>query len=152
MNRKRARNLDDAAITAIVGILDGWTGPLSWQSLIETTEELMRMHYTRQALNNHDKIRCAFSLRKKTLSGMGVPMRVTAKAPEVLALLQCNARLQAEAIRLKAENTRLLEQFVRWSYNANNRGVREEVLNRPLPEVNRNSSLRRAAVVKSFVR
>jgi hypothetical protein len=75
-------------------------------------------------------------------------MRVNAKTPEVEASLQINARLEAEVDRLKAENTRLLEQFVRWSYNANNRGVREAVLNRPLSDVNRDSSLRRPAVVK----
>jgi integrase len=63
-------------------------------------------------------------------------------------LLQINARLEAETARLKTENTRLLEQFVRWSYNANNRGVGEEVLNRPLPAVNRDSSFRRPALAK----
>lgn len=148
MRHKRSRNLDDAAIGEIVGILDGWAGPLSWEVLIEAIEELMRVRYTRQALNNHERIKLAFSLRRETLKAIGVPMRVSAKTPEVEAVLQINARLEAETDRLKAENTRLLEQFVRWSYNANNRGVREEVLNRPLPDVNRDSSLRRPAVVK----
>jgi hypothetical protein len=72
--------------------------------------------------------------------------------PEVAALLQVNARRDAEIERLKAENARLLEQFVRWSYNANNRGVGEDVLNRPLPAVNRDSSLRRPAWAKSTPR
>jgi hypothetical protein len=152
MRHKRSRNLDDDTIDKVVGILDGWAAPLSWEALIEAIEELIRVRYTRQALNNHERIKLAFSLRRRALKGMGAPMRVTAKVPEVLALLQRNARLQAETVRLKAENTRLLEQFVRWSYNANNRGVGEEVLNRPLPDVNRNSSLLRPAAVKSFVR
>jgi len=68
--------------------------------------------------------------------------------PEVAALLQVNARRDAEIERLKAENARLLEQFVRWVYNANNRGVSEEVLNRPLPAVNRDSAFRRPALAK----
>ncbi|SRR5260370_36230745 len=147
MSRKRSRNLDDATISEIVGILDGWTGPLSWEALIDGIEELMRVCYTRQALNNHQRIKLAFSLRRRALKAMGVPMRVNAKAPEVEALLQINARLKAESDRLKAENTRLLEQFALWSYNANNRGVREETLNRPLPVANRDSSLRRPALV-----
>ena len=63
-------------------------------------------------------------------------------------MLQVNARREAEIERLKAENARLLEQFVRWSYNANNRGIGEEVLNRPLPAVNRDSAFRRPALVK----
>jgi hypothetical protein len=149
LSYKRSRNLDHNTVGEIVGILDGWAGPLSWEALIDAVEELERVRYTRQALNNHERIKLAFSLRRDSLKAMGVPTRVNAKAPEVEALLQVNARLKAEIDRLKAENTSLLEQFVRWAYNANNRGVREEVLNRPLPEVNRNSSLRRSAVVKS---
>jgi hypothetical protein len=148
MRHRRSRNLDDAAIGEIVGILDGWTGPLSWKILIEAIEELTRVRYTRQALNNHTRIKLAFSLRREALKAIGVTMRVNAKTPEVEASHQINARLQAEIDRLKAENTRLLEQFVRWSYNANNRGVREEVLNRPLPDVNRGSSFRRPAFAK----
>ena len=144
MTRKRARNLDDAGIGEIVALLDGWTGPLSWQALIDAIEELLRVQYTRQALNNHERIKSAFCLRREALKASGVPVRMKAKSHEVTALLQINARMKAENQRLGAENTRLLEQFARWAYNANIRGVREEVLNRPLPEVNR-SSLRRPA-------
>lgn len=148
MRHKRARNLDDAAISDIVGILDGWTGPLSWEILIQSIEELMRVRYTRQALNNHERIKMAFSLRRQAIKTIGAPMRVGATTPQFDSLLQINARLEAETARLKTENTRLLEQFVRWSYNANNRGVQEEVLNRPLPDVNRAPSLRRPAFAK----
>jgi hypothetical protein len=148
MSYKRSRNLDAAAISEIVGILDGWTGPLSWATLIEAIDDLMRVRYTRQALHNHERIRLSFSLRREALKAMGVPVRTRAKSPEVEVLRQINARLEAQNQRLEAENTRLLEQFARWSYNANNRGVRQEMLNRPLPEVNRDSALRRPARVK----
>lgn len=145
MKHRRSRNLDDAAIGEIVGILDGCTGPLSWKILIEAIEDLTRVRYTRQALNNHERIKLAFSVRRETLKATGVPMRVNAAILEHAALLQVNARRDAEIDRLKAENARLLEQFVRWSYNANSRGVGEEVLNRPLPTVNRDSAFRRPA-------
>jgi hypothetical protein len=148
MRHKRSRNLDDAAISEIVGIVDGCTGPLSWNILIEAIHELTRVRYTRQALNNHARIKLAFALRRESLKATGVPMRVDTATPELAALLQVNARREAEIDRLKAENTRLLEQFVRWSYSANNRGVGEEVLNRPLPAVNRGPSLRRPAFAK----
>ena len=52
MRHRRSRNLDDAAISEIVGIVDGCTGPLSWNSLIEAIDERTRVRYTRQALNN----------------------------------------------------------------------------------------------------
>lgn len=148
MRHQRSRNLDDAAISEIVGIVDGCTGPLSWKRLIEAIEELTRVRYTRQALNNHARIKLAFSVRRESLKATGIPMRVNTATPELAALRQVNARREAEIDRLKAENARLLEQFVRWSYNANNRGVGEEVLNRPLPDVNRGHSLRRPASAK----
>ena len=148
MRHRRSRNLDDAAISEIVGIVDGCTGPLSWKRLIEAIEELTRVRYTRQALNNHARIKLAFSVRRESLKATGIPMRVNTATPELAALRQVNARREAEIDRLKAENARLLEQFVRWSYNANNRGVGEEVLNRPLPDVNRGHSLRRPASAK----
>ena len=148
MRHRRSRNLDDAAISEIVGIVDGFTGPLSWKRLIEAIEELTRVRYTRQALNNHARIKLAFSVRRESLKATGIPMRVNTATPELAALRQVNARREAEIDRLKAENARLLEQFVRWSYNANNRGVGEEVLNRPLPDVNRDSSIRRPAFAK----
>ena len=148
MRHRRSRNLDDAAISDIVGIFDGWKGPLSWKLLIEAIEELTRVRYTRQALNNHARIKLAFSVRRESLKATGIPMRVNTATPELAALRQVNARREAEIDRLKAENARLLEQFVRWSYNANNRGVGEEVLNRPLPDVNRGHSLRRPASAK----
>jgi|HubBroStandDraft_1064217.scaffolds.fasta_scaffold157268_2 hypothetical protein len=148
MRHRRSRNLDDAAISEIVGIVDGCTGPLSWNILIEAIDERTRVRYTRQALNNHERIKLAFCVRRETLKATHGPMRVDTATPEHAALLQVNARQDAEIDRLKAENARLLEQFVRWSYNANNRGVGEEVLNRPLPAVNRGSSLRRSTVAK----
>ena len=148
MRHRRSRNLDDAAISEIVGIVDGCTGPLTWQLLIEAIHERTRVRYTRQALNNHERIKLAFSVRRETLKATRGPMRVDTATPEHAALLQVNARRDAEIERLKAENASLLEQFVRWSYNANNRGIGEEVLNRPLPAVNRDSAFRRPALAK----
>ncbi|MGH9521829.1 MAG: hypothetical protein ACRD3E_04780 [Terriglobales bacterium] len=148
MRHRRSRNLDDAAISEIVGIVDGCTGPLSWNLLIEAIDERTRVRYTRQALNNHERIKLAFSVRREALKAIHGPMRVDTAPPEYAALLQINARRDAEIERLKAENARLLEQFVRWSYNANNRGVSEEVLNRPLPAVNRDSAFRRPVLTK----
>ena len=152
MKHRRSRNLDDAAISEIVGIVDGCTGPLSWNILIEAIDEHTRVRYTRQALNNHERIKLAFSVRRETLKATGGPMRVDTATSEHAVLLQINARRGAEIERLKAENARLLEQFVRWAYNANTRGVSEEVLNRPLPAVNRDSAFRRPPLAKPLPR
>lgn len=52
-------------------------------------------------------------------------------------MLEHYQRLQAENGRLKAENERLLEQFVTWAYNAHLKGLTKDYLNSPLPRVDR---------------
>ena len=124
----RSRNLTPDAIEQIVSILDGWSGKLTWDLLILSVARRLRGTYTRQTLHKHERIRRAFILRKQTLSTtVGVKK---ASSPE---LQVANERIA----RLEAENDRLLEQFVRWAYNAYIRGLDEQFLSRPLPIINR---------------
>lgn len=142
--RNRAPNLDDAAIELIVGILDGWSGMLSWEALIDAIELRARARYTRQALHKHQRIRLAFGLRKKAIAeGQGKAASEGLDAPEFQAALQRIARQVAVIARLEAENQNLLEQFARWAYNAQARGLDEAFLNQPLPPVNRDRTVRR---------
>ncbi len=41
MTKRRARNLDDQAIERIIGILDGWSGKLSWDLLVDSIERYL---------------------------------------------------------------------------------------------------------------
>jgi hypothetical protein len=139
---RRARNLDDAAIGMVVGILDGWTGPLSWEALIDQIEMRLHARYTRQALHKHERIRQAVALRREALSGAPRPKRIVKGSLERQKDQERIARLTAENERLKTENNRLLEQFVRWLYNAHTRGLDEAFLNRPLPPIDRGNEER----------
>lgn len=133
----RARNLTDADVAAIVSILDGWVDSLTWDSLIDSIERRLRVRYTRQALHKHVRIADAFSLRKEALrDDAGEAPRLTS-SPELQAAIERIARLEAENHRLEAENNRLLEQYARWIYNANTRGVSIEALSQPLPTIDR---------------
>ena len=105
--------------------------------LIEAVERHLFARYTRQALHKHPQIQSAFELRKKGLSEKGEGQRKLASTPEMQAALDQIGRLEAQVQRLEAENNRLLEQFARWAYNANRRGLDEAFLNSPLPDVNR---------------
>lgn len=140
MKRIRMPNLDDAAIRRIVQILDGWSGKLTWELLIEAIEHRSRQRYTRQALHSHERIRLAFGGRKKALATDKPASRAFDGPPELKLALDEVARLTAENERLERENNRLLEQFVRWVYNASKRNLTEEFLNRPLPPVDRERS------------
>ncbi|MHC8405668.1 hypothetical protein [Pseudomonas sp. TMB3-21] len=118
-----------------MSILDGWSGKLTWDLLIQSVARRLRGTYTRQALHKHERIRNAFALRKKTLAILVGKKK--AISPESQATNERIARLEGENQRLKMENGRLLEQFVRWAYNAYSRGLDEQFLSRPLPAINR---------------
>lgn len=142
MKRLRARNLEDDDIADIVALLDGWSGKLSWELLIEAIEKRKYGCYTRQALHRHERISQAFSLRKAALSE-GECAAARARSPELQMALDRITRLEAENARLAAENQRLLEQFVCWAYNAHARGLDHAFLSRPLPAVNRDQTVPR---------
>jgi hypothetical protein len=142
MTQKRARNLSPKDVADIVGTLDGWTGKLSWESLIDAVERRKHARYTRQALYRHEQVRLAFTSRKKALSGQQSEDDPGEQSPELRAALERKARLEAENARLRAENDSLLEQFARWAYNAHTRGLDKAFLNRPLPPVNRDQTVR----------
>ena len=136
MAQKRSRNLGDAEIKQITEILDGWSGKLSWDLLIEAIELRMFNRYTRQALHKHERIRHAFNIKKVVLLGHGGDVK-RAVSPQLQIAFDRIARLEAENHRLESENNQLLEQFARWAYNAHTRGLNHDFLNRALPPVSR---------------
>ena len=139
MSGRREKNLDDEAISRIVGILDGWAGKLTWDLLIDAVDRHLRSSYTRQTLHKHERIRQAFVQRKKTLQS-DPSVKEMAGSPELQVALERIARLESENTRVEAENQRLLGQFARWAYNANTRGLDRDFLNQPLPSVNRDQT------------
>ena len=134
--RRRAPNLSDDDIAEIVEVLDGWTGALSWDRLIQAIEKRFARSYTRQALFKHTRIREAFKGRKEALRQQPSHGNRIMSA-ELQAAIARIARLEAENQRLATENEQLLEQFARWAYNAHVREMDEEALNRPLMPVDR---------------
>lgn len=144
---RRSKNLDDKLIQEIVEILDGWSDPLTWDALVDTVYRRTGQRYTRQALNKHDRIKQAFTHRKNALaSRQDVDRKV--KDPVLQLTMDRLARVESENERLKRENAALLEQFVRWTYNAGLKGLTLDVLNQPLPAVRRGQSDRRISRVK----
>jgi len=146
MNRTRAKNIGDGDISEIVSILDGWSGKLSWDLLIAAIEKRNGNSYSRQALDKHERIKQAFVQRKQALSGVVGEKRMPG-SPEAQAAMERIQRLTAENERLNRENSSLLEQFVRWAYNASLFGISQDKLNNPLPPVNRNQTNRKVSLV-----
>lgn len=141
--KQRAKNLGDKDIETIVGILDGWDSKLTWDSLIEAIESRMRVQYTRQALNQHQRVKLAFQLAKERLGALPRSQerpRTRLNEAEAQALIERYKKLEAENVRLKVENERLLEQFVTWAYNASTRGLDMAFLCQPLPNLDRDQT------------
>ena len=134
----RGKNLDDTDVEDIVRVLDGWSGKLSWELLIKAVESRKFVRYTRQTLHKHERIARAFTARKQGIAQGGGDPNVD--LPELRMALERAARLESENERLSRENRLLLEQFARWAYNAHSRGLSKDLLDRPLPRVNRDQS------------
>lgn len=141
--KSRAPNLGGEQIEAICRVLDGWEGKLTWELLIKAIETRQKAQYTRQALSQHSRIKQAFQLTKERFTSQPRSKQPGSRglgATEAQALLERYGRLEAENARLKAENERLLQQFVVWAYNASNRGLDARILNQPLPHVDRDQT------------
>lgn len=138
MTKGRAKNLNDDAIGVIVAVLDGWSDKLTWDLLIDVIERRLFVRYTRQALDKRDRVKMAYQVAKRRISGeSSYKANLKPSAINVGVLSQRLSRLEAENSRLKVENERLLEQFVTWSYNAYLKGLTKEYLNTPLPRIDR---------------
>ncbi|HEX6705320.1 MAG TPA: hypothetical protein VF169_11220 [Albitalea sp.] len=122
-------------IDTIVRVLDGWDGPLTWNLLIESAAIRLGECPTRQALSEHTRVLKAFQRRKQELKSGRTPLR-TGRV-EIEKLLERLSRTEAENRRLDSENEDLLDQFRRWAYNAHISGITLEMLNAPLPKVDR---------------
>lgn len=149
MTKQRSRNLSPEDVELIVGLLDGWSGTLTWKGLIESVERRLYFRYTRQALHAHQRIQDAFKLCKERLARGSRKKGEKHLSPEMRVLIERLARRDAEVERLKGENQRLMEQFVVWLYNAQIRGIGQAELGRPLPRVDRGQTKAELRVVGS---
>lgn len=110
-----------------------WHGRLTWPTLIDAIEQVKHVTYTRQALAKHVAIASAYESHQE-LPVAGTPRRRRRSGSvEVELALEALDGAKVEIVRLKAENERLIGQFVRWAYNASQRGLTEDYLNQPLP-------------------
>jgi len=133
--RERSKNLNDDSINKIVDILDGYSGSLTWKSLINDISKRLKNKYTRQTLAKHTRIKSAYDAAKHRISEESdKPKNGSA---EIQVLKQTIAKLEAKNARLTRENQDLLAQFARWAYNSYAKGVSKDDLNKPLPKIDR---------------
>lgn len=130
-----AKHLKQADIEAIVDIIRGWsTEKLTWEGICVSAAEVIGKTPTRQTLNAHAAIKDAYAAKK---GGLKVHAPRTAMPSSLAVAAQRIARLQTEIDEYRARNDALLEQFVKWQYNAYKHGLKEHQLNAELPRIDR---------------
>lgn len=135
---RRSPNLTPDRVDIVIEIIRRWDGRLTWAALIKVARTRLHATYTRQALFRHDRIRIAYETYRTragdTPGGRPLPAALN-------SCLERTKRLQQENMELRNREALLLEQFVRWAYNAASRGLTEDFLNRPLPPTNRTGNV-----------
>jgi hypothetical protein len=129
---KRLREQD---ITAIVDMIRGWKkDKITWQMICTASGKLLSGIPTRQALQAHKPIKEAYLVRRDNLKVHDTNL----SHPSSLAIAaQRISRQQSIIDELTRKNQALMEQFVRWQYNAYKHGLKEHQLNEPLPHIDR---------------
>jgi hypothetical protein len=128
-----AKHLKPEDVEQILTLIDSFEHDLNWERLVSACNADLGIKTTRQALSRKDRIKDAFNLRKKALkSNSG---RYYARPNSLDLAHQRLDRIAQENERLKLENQRLIERFIKWQYNAALRGVTEDMLDRPLPRI-----------------
>ncbi|HCH6802883.1 TPA: hypothetical protein NKZ59_004005 [Vibrio parahaemolyticus] len=132
-----AKHLTDTDISNVCELLDDWPidSKLTWDRLVEAVAHDYKLSTTRQTLQKQARIKRAFTEVKALVSGNS-PKAVAARNRHLPSSLKAAAdqleKRERTIARLEAENSRLLEQFHTWLYNATQHGITIEQLNEPL--------------------
>ncbi|MFL1484786.1 hypothetical protein [Marinobacter sp. LN3S78] len=127
-----AKHLTENDVNRILALIEGWKYDLKWDALVKACEISLGIKTTRQALNRKQQIKDAFQLYKRSqkldLSG------ATAARPNDINTAHARIEgLLGKIRKLEYENKALKEKFLTWQYNAEQRGMTQESLNRPIP-------------------
>lgn len=126
-----APKLTDENIESAVRLLERWQGKLTWEKYLGALAIEIGHKYSKMAMHKHPKIMAAWEAAKARVQASGLG---SIHGNQVLVLAKIRiSELEARVERLERENHQLLEQFLRWAYNAKVRGLAPEDLNRELP-------------------
>lgn len=126
-----ARHLTPDDVRRIVNLLKSWKFDLTWSLLVEACSASLDIQTTRQALSRKAEIKEEFNIRKRSLK---TGVEESARPNSINAAHDRINRLTQRVKELEEQNARYREIFVRWQYNAEARGLRKDLLDRPIPK------------------
>lgn len=130
-----AKHLTKTDVSTVINIIHGWDNDkLTWEDICQSASKVVGKKPTRQSLNSNALIKQAYELKKSGLKINGV----STPSPSSLKVAAARLKKQQNEIKsLKAINSVLLEQFVRWQYNSYKYGLKDHQLNEPMPRIDR---------------
>lgn len=136
---KPKQRLTELDVQHIVALLEVWTGPLTWDLLVQRVGVVLGRAYSRQALDGHEAIKATYQARKRRDRAMRESVKKgVATSDEIPAeLVAALQRAEAAEIRIQALEQIIeayRQKFVCWLFNARNFGMNEEQMNAPLPQ------------------
>jgi hypothetical protein len=135
---KRSPNVTPEIVDFAISTINDWNGRLTWLALIKAIQDAKGIKYVRQTLHNNGSIRSAYltyqDRRRPHAPEAPSSLRSEEGSERVTAQV---ARLNQRIAQLTKERDLLLERFARWAYNASSRGLTAEILDAPLPQIDR---------------
>lgn len=131
------KHLKPLELSAIEDTLYSWEGAITWAGVCAKVEALIGKSVTRQTLSGNSVIKRAYD-QAKSRSRNAPPIPPSPSSLKVAA--DRVSRLESEIAALKLENSKLIEKFLRWQYNAHIKGLTEAHLDKPLPIIDRERS------------
>ncbi|MCK9752725.1 hypothetical protein LT702_14105 [Pseudomonas syringae pv. syringae] len=131
------KHLTPLELSAIEDALYSWEGTITWAGVCDKVEALIGKSVTRQTLSGNSVIKRAYDQAKSRSSNVAP---VTPSPSSLKIAADRISRLESEIAALKSENSKLIEKFLRWQYNAYIKGLTEAHLDKPLPIIDRERS------------
>lgn len=133
------KQIDNKLKIEILNVIEKIDGKISWNRIIDEVYLKLKRKYTRQSLYKHREIRAVYE--KKKNDGPSIKKSFKYDSLDRKRLIQKLEILEKKNQQLLEKNHNLLEQFTLWAYNAHLRGLGPEILNRPLPSIEREQSV-----------
>lgn len=131
------KHLTPLELSTIEDALYSWKGGITWAGVCAKAEGLIGKSVTRQTLSGNSVIKRAYDQAKSKKNNLD---RISPSPSSLKIAADRISRLESEIAALKYENSKLIEKFLRWQYNAHIKGLTEAHLNRPLPVIDRERS------------
>ncbi|EDJ1207454.1 hypothetical protein VRL91_000860 [Salmonella enterica] len=121
--------------TLIINTILGWSEQtITWEDVCNECTCFLNCKPSRQVLSYHKDINEAFKSKKNGIKNNQNQF----KKPSSLTLAsQRIFHLESKIKLLEMENQNLKQQFITWQYNASKHNITKNILDEPLPQIDR---------------